>query len=563
MRTGTGEHGSERTYDVVVIGGGAAGLSGALTLARARRSVLVVDAGTPRNAPAAGIHNYLGREGSRPADLLTTGRAEVAGYGGEVLAGTVAALEPLDDVEPGGPRFRATLVAGGTALARRLLVATGVADELPDIPGLAERFGRDVLHCPYCHGWEVRDEPIGVLAVSALSVHQALMWRQWSNDVVYFRHVTPGLTDEQAEQFAARGIRVVDGEVAALEITADHLTGVRLRGGAVVARSALAIAAPVVARADALAGLGLHPVEECMGDVVLGSRVDANPTGATTVPGVWVAGNVRDVRAQVVVSSADGVMVAATINMDLIAEDTEVAVAAHRRERVFSPAAWDARHQARAAAGQDLAGPNPVLAEQIEGMKVGTALDAGAGTGADACWLAERGWTVTAVDLSPAALAMAADRAAGAGHTVTWIEADLSVQPAPATYDLVVSHHLCLPPGPRRTLFAHLAEAVAPGGTLLLVGHAPASDEPTRGEVTAGHAHQHGDHIHGHRDHYPAAPDPHLAEVAWRAQDVAEALGAGWTIELAETRPAPAHGGHHATRDSVLRARRDAGDGPV
>ena len=193
--------------DVVVIGGGAAGLSGAVTLARARRSVLVVDDGTPRNAPADGVHGILGQEGVSPLELLVRGRAELAGYGGALRTGRVVAAAREDD------GFVVTLDDGTTERARRLLVATGLVDDLPDVPGLRERWGHDVLHCPYCHGWEVRDQPIGVLATSERAVHQALLFRQWSDDVVLLQHTAPEPTPEQAEQLAARGIRVVPGVV--------------------------------------------------------------------------------------------------------------------------------------------------------------------------------------------------------------------------------------------------------------------------------------------------------------------------------------------------------------
>jgi thioredoxin reductase len=156
-------------YDVVVIGGGAAGLNGALMLARARRSVLVVDAGAPRNAPAAGVHGFLSRDGISPAELLEIGRAEVRKYGGAILAGEVMATAG----EIG--RFTVTLADGTPIGARRLLVTTGLVDELPDLPGLRARWGRDVVHCPYCHGWEIRDQAIGILATGPMSVHQALM----------------------------------------------------------------------------------------------------------------------------------------------------------------------------------------------------------------------------------------------------------------------------------------------------------------------------------------------------------------------------------------------------
>src|SRR5687767_7374375 len=178
---------TQQQYDVVIIGGGAAGLSGAVALARSRRSVLVVDAGDPRNAPAGHVHNYLGREGTPPGELLAAGRAELAGYGGQFVSDTVVGAGRVD----GG--FRVSLAGGRTVGARRLLVGTGLVDELPDVPGLAERWGRDVLHCPYCHGYEVRDRAIGILATGPSAMHQALLFRQLSDDVTVFLHTAPEL----------------------------------------------------------------------------------------------------------------------------------------------------------------------------------------------------------------------------------------------------------------------------------------------------------------------------------------------------------------------------------
>ena len=317
---------SRDLYDVVIIGGGAAGLSGAVTLARSRRSVLVVDAGQPRNAPAHGVHNYLGREGAPPAELLALGRAEVTGCGGEFISGVVTAVLRQDDGD-----FRVTLDDGREVSARRLLVATGLTDELPDLPGVAERWGRDVLHCPYCHGWEVRDHAIGILATSPNAVHQALLFRQLSDDVLFFRHTGPELPAEEAEQLSALGVPLVDGEVAELEVTGDRLTGVRLVSGEVVPRSVVVVAPRFTANAGVLASLGLEATEQEMRGHVVGSAVvPADPTGATAVPGVWVAGNVADMSAQVVVSAAAGLRAGAMINAELVLADARITVAAQR-----------------------------------------------------------------------------------------------------------------------------------------------------------------------------------------------------------------------------------------
>lgn len=313
-------------YDVVVVGGGAAGLSGALMLARARRSVAVIDAGAPRNAPAEAVHGLFALDGTPPAELLERGRADVRRYGGHVVSGLVGAVTRDDE------GFAVQLEDGRAVRARRLLVATGLVDELPDIPGLRERWGREVVHCPYCHGWEIRDRAVGVLGVGPMSVHQTLLFRQWSGDVTYFSHTAEPLTEEQAEQFAARGIRVVAGEVASVEAAADRLAGVRLTDGTLVPVGAVAVATRMRARADVLARIGLRAREHESG---VGDHVTADAFGRTDVPGVWAAGNVADLAAQVGASAAAGASAGAHINADLMTEETRLAVDAYRA----SPAA--------------------------------------------------------------------------------------------------------------------------------------------------------------------------------------------------------------------------------
>ena len=307
--------------DVVVIGGGAAGLSGALVLARSRRSVVVVDGGRPRNAPASGVHGFLTRDGMPPAELVAVGRREVEGYGGRVVDGEVQeVLRELDG------RLTVVLGDGRRLTGRRLLLATGLADELPDLPGLRERWGRDVLHCPYCHGWEVRDQPVAVLASGPMSVHQALLFRQLTDDLTYLAGAQPP-TPEQAEQLAARGVRVVTTPAVGLEVVEDRLAGVRLADGTVVACTALAVATRMRARTGFLAGLGLAPVEHPLG---VGEHLVTDAQGRTEAAGVWAAGNVADLSAQVGASAAAGAAAAAQINGDLVSEDTGRAVAAQR-----------------------------------------------------------------------------------------------------------------------------------------------------------------------------------------------------------------------------------------
>ena len=317
----------DEAYEVVVVGGGAAGLAGAVALCRARRSVLLVDAGQPRNAGAGQVHNYLTREGMSPTDLLAAGRAEVARYGGEIRHGRVRAAAR------DGDGFVVMLDDGVGVRARRLLVTTGLVDELPDVPGVAERWGRDVLHCPHCHGWEVRGQRIGVLADRPTAVHQAQTCRQWSPHVLLLLNGTTAPDPEQAERLAARGIAVVDGRVAGLVVAGDTLTGVRLASGAVVPLDALVVTPRYTARAGVLASLGLEPVDVEFGGHVIGSQVAADPTGAAAVPGVWVAGNVTHPLAQVVTAAATGLNAAVAINADLISEDVGTAVDGYRQRQ--------------------------------------------------------------------------------------------------------------------------------------------------------------------------------------------------------------------------------------
>jgi len=209
-------------------------------------------------------------------------------------------------------------------------VATGLVDQLPDVPGLAERWGRDVLHCPYCHGWEVQDRRIGVLATGPAALHQAKLWRQWSAHVLLLLHGGPAPAEPDAVPLAARGITIVDGRVARLEVAADTLVGVRLDSGAVIPLDAVVVSPRFTPRTSGLESLGLTAIDVEMGGHVMGSQISADPTGATTVPGVWVAGNVADGRAQVIMAAAAGLTAAAAINADLVAEDTRAAVDAYR-----------------------------------------------------------------------------------------------------------------------------------------------------------------------------------------------------------------------------------------
>jgi thioredoxin reductase len=295
--------------DVAIVGGGAAGLSAALMLGRARRRVAVIDAGSPRNAPAAHMQGFLSRDGMPPAALLRAARAEVRSYGVEIVAERVVGATA---------GFELRLAGGRTMDARHVLLSTGAADQLPDVPGARERWGRDFLHCPYCHGWEVRDQPLGVLGTGPGSVDHAHLIRQWTDDVILF---TNGLTVTEGERakLDARGIAVVDGGVERLIVTGDQLQAVRLADGRTIPRAALFIRPELRAHGDGLAAaLGC--------ELLPGGLVRVDAAGRTSVAGVWAAGNAADPRAQVITAAGQGSAVAIAINTELVEDDVALAV---------------------------------------------------------------------------------------------------------------------------------------------------------------------------------------------------------------------------------------------
>jgi thioredoxin reductase len=320
METMTNQN--ESISDVLIIGAGAAGLSAAQMLGRCRRSVTVVDSGDPRNAPAEGVHGFLSRDGIKPAELLAIGRSEAERYGVRVVQGTVAASR--GNLAQG---FELTLDDGTQLRGRRILVATGLSDELPDIPGVRERWGRDVLHCPFCHGWEVRDRSIGILGNGPWSVHQALLFRQWSSNITLFLNNKAVPSDAEAEQLAALGIKVVAGQVESVRVADDRVRGVALAGGPEFAVEAVVVGPTVQARLEGLAGLGLAPSAHPSG---AGTHLATDADGATPVPGVWAAGNVADLKAQVLASAATAAWTAVVINNHLMAEEMGAAVSAYR-----------------------------------------------------------------------------------------------------------------------------------------------------------------------------------------------------------------------------------------
>ncbi|MFB7187318.1 NAD(P)/FAD-dependent oxidoreductase [Streptomyces sp. NPDC056178] len=307
------QHGDvDVVHDVVVVGAGAAGLNAALLLGRARRKVVVIDAGEPRNAPASHMHGFLSRDGLPPAALLDLGRAEIARYGVQLIHGQV------DQIDHG---YYVRMAGGVVLKARRVLIATGLRDELPDIPGVRERWGKDLLHCPYCHAYEVRDQPLAVLGTHPGAVHQALLLRQWSDDIIFFPH-TLDLTAQDRERLAACGLRLVEGEIKQLVVDGDRLRGIELVDGRAVPRAAAFLFPRPVAHDGLLTQLGCDKDDN--------GWITTDRTGRTSVVGVWAAGNVVDPRAQVVAAAGMGSAAAFAINTDLLDEDIDRAVEQRR-----------------------------------------------------------------------------------------------------------------------------------------------------------------------------------------------------------------------------------------
>lgn len=226
-------------YDAIVVGGSFAGISVATYIARARRNVLVIDAGKPRNRFANASHGFFGHDGNAPAAMIANARAQLLSYPNVTFVAGEAVAAARD---PDG--FEISLDSGQSAHATRIVLATGVVDELPDFPGLRERWGKTVIHCPYCHGFEFNGAPLGVLATSPMSLHQAELVPDWG-PVTFFLNDILDLDDTARAQLARRHVIIESGKVARLEGAAPDLTGVRLENGRVVPVAALFVGAPI------------------------------------------------------------------------------------------------------------------------------------------------------------------------------------------------------------------------------------------------------------------------------------------------------------------------------
>lgn len=455
-------------WDCVIVGGGAAGLSAALVLGRARRQTLVLDEGDQSNLAAHGIGGLLGHDGTPPAELYAAGRAELATYTSvNVRSATV------NGVHPDGAGFVVELADGGRERARRILLATGMQYRPPQIAGLDVLWGGAAFHCPFCHGWEVRDQPLAVLADGDRAVHMALMLKGWTDDIVV---LTNGAAVDSSLLEAA-GISVDTREVAEFHSEAGELIEVRFASGEPLPRRGVLVATVLQQRSHLAAHLGVEfaPANPLAVDAIVVDQFQR-----TTVPGVFAAGDAGVQVPQVAAAVAGGSLAATAIVQSLLADEVGLPVPpwpvpdaqehwnTHygRRDRIWSGRA------------------NQRLVEVAESLEPGRALDLGCGEGGDAIWLASRGWSVVATDISQVALDRAAADAGELLSNIDFQHRNLEESFPDGLFDLVSAQFLhSKVPLDRVRVLRRAAEAVTSGGLLVIVDHGEAPPWSNHGHV--------------------------------------------------------------------------------
>ena len=300
---------SSSIYDVVIVGAGPAGLSAALILGRCRRTVLVCDNGRPRNAASRALHGYLTRDGVEPGEFRSLGRDELRQYKTVELR-DVAATDA--QCEPSG-QFRVTLADGAVLRSRKLLVATGVCDNLPDVPGIQELYGRSVFHCPYCDGWEVRDQPIALYGKAQRGVGLALELTAWSRDLVLCTDGPSEIGDDDRARLTRNGIAIREERVTALESRDGILQRIVFKAGDALPRRAMFFTTGQFQRSELAIRLGCEFNDK--------GTVRTGKYESTHLPGLYVAGDASRAVQWVIVAAAEGAEAAFAINTDLIKED--------------------------------------------------------------------------------------------------------------------------------------------------------------------------------------------------------------------------------------------------
>ena len=501
----------DRIAEVVVVGAGFAGLAAAQVLGRAQRQVLLIGSGPTRNAEAAHAHNVLTRDGTPPAELLRLGMEEV-----QALPTVTVQDDHVEEVrQNGGEHLRVRLAGGEEVAAEIVLLATGARDVLPEVPGLGDLWGMRAHSCPFCDGEAYAGRRLLILADEAQGPHKMALLSGWTDQLT----------------------RVDPDDVAHIGLTEDEVVA-RLNDGTQVSADGVFLGVTPVPRVDCVAGLPLAR---------RGPYIATDGEGRTTLPRLWAAGDCAwkngegNPGGQVVASMAAGARAATWIVFDRlgITPPAPPPIDGPHAEKDASPASstefWEQHYGQR---DQIWSGePNRRLVEEVADMHPGTALDLGCGEGADAIWLAEKGWDVVAVDVSATALARASQAAEArgvAGH-IEWRVCDLgSLFPA-GEYDLVNAAYLLSPVAfPREEVLTAAAGAVRPGGVLLILSH---SSFPPG----AGHP--------DHHIHFPT-PQEQLASLELPPDQ--------WTVEAAEEfEVSMSREGAPATRtDNVLRLRR-------
>ena len=299
-------------FECAVVGGGAAGLSAALVLGRARRRTLVIDAGGQSNLPAHGIGGLLGHDGRSPAELYEIGRGELEKYPSvRFIEGTVDRVAESD----GG--FDLTIAGEQTVTGSRLILAGGMEYEFADLPGAGQLWGNTVFHCPFCHGWEVEGKPLAVRGNAARGLHGALLLRAWSDDVVLLTDGPAELDEDQAAKLEAAGVRVEQREITGLVAGDGELKAIRFADGEALERSGLLVAPRLRQRSAIVEQLGLKLVED---HPMFEDAPEVDNFQRTSLPGVFAAGDQGGQMPQVAAAISTGSMAGAFVVQDLLNE---------------------------------------------------------------------------------------------------------------------------------------------------------------------------------------------------------------------------------------------------